>query len=303
MEAAPDLIRFLSPDELSFIEHLSVPVVHTSEGSLPLTQLLDWRAAFAAIVVDGVVLHRLAIGGEPGLRILAPGDVVFPVPDGGGPTFGRSMYSARSSARLALLGGDFLNAVRHAPRLLVGLQSVTAEQLDRLSTQLVICQLPRVSDRVLAMLWLLADSFGRVTTAGTRLPLSLTHEVLGALVGARRPTVTLAIGELTKRGAVIHQDRGWLLLERPPTEGVDERRTLDEPQLVDQIRPESSDSPVTGWATADGLAALSDSVGQLLEEHRQTMEGIREQLRRAAASRAHSSELRRRLGERRGIRG
>jgi hypothetical protein len=47
------------------------------------------------------------------------------------------------------------------------------------------------------------------------LPLALTHETLGGLVGARRPTVTLALRELTERGALVHQSPGWLLLEAP----------------------------------------------------------------------------------------
>lgn len=44
----------------------------------------------------------------------------------------------------------------------------------------------------------------------------LTHDALGALVGARRPTITLAVRELTDRGAIVRQDQGWLLVEPPP---------------------------------------------------------------------------------------
>ena len=72
-----------------------------------------------------------------------------------------------------------------------------------MTVQLVICQLPRVEDRVLAVLWLLAESWGHVTPAGVRLPLALTHETLGALIGARRPTVTLALRKLTDDGTLV----------------------------------------------------------------------------------------------------
>ena len=34
------------------------------------------------------------------------------------------------------------------------------------------------------MMWLLAESWGQVTSAGTTLPLTLTHDTLGGLVGA-----------------------------------------------------------------------------------------------------------------------
>jgi hypothetical protein len=119
-------------------------------------------------------------------------------------------------ARLALLGSEFLVATRRWPRISIGLHLRMADQADRLAAQLVVCQLPRVDQRLLAMMWLLAESWGQVTSIGTSLPLSLTHDVLGELIGARRPTVTLALGELSERGALIRQDRGWLLVERPP---------------------------------------------------------------------------------------
>src|SRR5436305_5260475 len=212
-DAAPNLAAYLPADERFVLDQISVPVVHVSNGSLSVPELLERRGAFAAIVVDGLVLHELAIAGAPGLWILGPGDVIAAV-EGWGPSI--SSYSrlrVRASARLALLGSAFLAAVGRAPRVIVGLQAAAAEQMERLATQLVICQMPRVADRVQAMLWLLAETFGRVTPAGTRLPLSLTHEVIGTLVGARRPTVTLALGELAKRGAVVQQDAGWLLLE------------------------------------------------------------------------------------------
>ncbi len=79
----------------------------------------------------------------------------------------------------------------------------------------MICQLPRVDDRLLAVMWLLAESWGQVTPAGTLLPIGLTHAALGGLVGARRPTVTLALGSLTADGALRREERGWLLLRSP----------------------------------------------------------------------------------------
>jgi len=47
-------------------------------------------------------------------------------------------------------------------------------------------------------------------------PVSLTHDALGELIGARRSTVALALNELSERGAVVRQNGSWLLLESPP---------------------------------------------------------------------------------------
>jgi CRP/FNR family cyclic AMP-dependent transcriptional regulator len=104
--------------------------------------------------------------------------------------------------RLAVFGRDLLAAVHRWPRVIQGMYASLADQLTRLRAQLVICQLPRVDERVLAMFWLLAQTWGQVTPSGVRLPLALTHETLGALIGARRPTVTLALRKLTEDGSL-----------------------------------------------------------------------------------------------------
>ena len=36
-------------------------------------------------------------------------------------------------------------------------------------------------------------------------PLALTHRLLGQLVGARRPTVSTALGELAERGELVRR--------------------------------------------------------------------------------------------------
>src|SRR5437588_305869 len=149
-ELEPDLGAFVRPDDRFVLEQFSVPVVHVSNGSISVGELLERRAAFAAVVFEGLVLHDLAIGGEPALRILGPGDVIS-LPDGPGPSLLRtSRYRARASTRLALLGNDFLAAARRVPTVLVGLRAAEAGQVERLAAQLVICQMPRVADRVQA---------------------------------------------------------------------------------------------------------------------------------------------------------
>jgi CRP/FNR family transcriptional regulator, cyclic AMP receptor protein len=47
------------------------------------------------------------------------------------------------------------------------------------------------------------------------IPFALTHSTLARLVGARRPSVTSAIGELAKDGLLERTDDGWLLRGDP----------------------------------------------------------------------------------------
>ena len=242
VDVEPDLVRFLPAKERAEIEQLHVPVVPVPERTLKPDEFLRERDAFAATVSQGMLLHYVQIGNQPALRLLGPGEVVT-VRSGPQSTLHAScVWRAAEGSKLALLGSEVLLAMRRAPRLAMGLQVRAAEQTDRLATQMTICQLPRVEDRLLGVLWLLAESWGRVTPTGTILPLTLTHEILGALVGARRPTVTLALGELAERRAVIHQNRGWLLLERPPAPNLagpraERPRLLDEPRDDGRARP------------------------------------------------------------------
>jgi Crp-like helix-turn-helix domain len=129
----------------------------------------------------------------------------------------------------------------------------------------VICQLPRVDQRVLALLWLLAESWSQVTPGGVRLPLTLTHETLGAMIGARRPTVTLALRKLSKDGSIVHQDSGWLLLEPPPEPAATPK--VPGPDVAGislspwALRPKPEEDPSIVYA------GLAETVRQLREQH------------------------------------
>jgi hypothetical protein len=50
-------------------------------------------------------------------------------------------------------------------------------------------------------------------------PLPLGHQRLADLVGAHRPSVTTAMGELARAGALSRRENGdWVLLGQPPEE-------------------------------------------------------------------------------------
>ena len=86
------------------------------------------------------------------------------------------------------------------------------DQEHRIAVHGAICQLPRVEQRIVAVLRHVAARIGRVGTEGTRVPLQLTHEALGKLVGSERPTVTLALKRLAAAGQVCRLPDGtWLL--------------------------------------------------------------------------------------------
>lgn len=214
-DAEPDLIRFLGPEESEQARETQLPVSSLSKGETDINALFEKTRAFGGLVLEGMLLQSLRLGNHSGLRFLGPGDVLSITQTPRSILVIESTCRATVPTRLALLEREMLVAVRRWPQIAAGLHAHAGEQSERLVTQLMICQLPRVDERILALMWLLAESWGQVTPAGTLLPIALTHAALGGLIGARRPTVTLALGNLTNAGAIRRQQRGWLLLGSP----------------------------------------------------------------------------------------
>jgi CRP/FNR family cyclic AMP-dependent transcriptional regulator len=215
LAADPEFERRLRPEDRLLAEQITLPVHEIAAGPVSAPAHLDGSGAFAALVLDGILLQTARLGDHVGLRLVGPGDLLALRESMPSTLIADANLRATVPTRMALFGDEFLLAARRLPRLIAGLHDRTSDQSDRMLAQMLICQLPRVDDRLLAILWLVAETWGRVTPSGTVVPVRLTHSVLGGLVGARRSTVTLALKQLTERGALLRQADGWLLLQAP----------------------------------------------------------------------------------------
>ncbi len=292
LEVEPDIGRFLTAAERTAALELELRIAVVDKGGIDVSALLDEAGAFGAIVLDGLLLQRQTISGHPALRLLGPGDMLSLSESPRAAMVGG--YGVRAAARteVALLGGEVLVAVRRWPRLVAGLQVRMGAQQERLTTQLAICQLPRVEDRLLALLWLLSESWGQVTAAGTRLRLELTHEALGEMVGARRPTVTLALSTLAANGSIVRQGRGWLLLERL-SDGPSEVGQVEDPVVLDDS-PSSWSGAALPLAAREQSAELRDLIRRIREEHKREVRLYRERMERVHSIREQSTDTRQR---------
>jgi CRP/FNR family transcriptional regulator, cyclic AMP receptor protein len=290
LEAKLELTRHLAPEERAELATVTLNVVDVPRGTLKFEATLGRYNAFAATVLDGVLVHALQIGEHSGVQLLGPGDLLVQSTSSPPSWLESTEFRAPAPVRVALLGDEFLAVARRAPHVIPSLYECLADQMQRLNSQLVICQLPRVDERVLAILWLLAESWGHVTPGGVRLPLALTHETLGALIGARRPTVTLALRKLSENGSVVRQDSSWLLLE-----------PLGVPS---ELAPELTGVTLSRWAQGPDLsdpsirfAFLRDTVRQLREQHAYDRQQIRNQLKRIRTSRVRMNATRERISQ------
>jgi CRP-like cAMP-binding protein len=172
-------------------------------------------AGFALLLAEGLIVRETAVGGRLLPQVLGAGDVLEAWPEPEGVLAVEVGTTVAERATLLVLDGRFLVASGHWPALMVEVQRRLSTQAHRLAVQGAICQLARVELRVLALLWHLAERWGRVGREGVVLPVKLTHETLGRFVGARRPSVTLAMGQLADEGLISRRDDGaWVLPPR-----------------------------------------------------------------------------------------
>jgi CRP/FNR family transcriptional regulator, cyclic AMP receptor protein len=294
LDAKLELTRHLASEERDELANVSLTVVVVTPGHLAFEALLRNHNAFAATVLDGVLVHALQIGEHSGVQLLGPGDLLVQSTTSPPSWLESTEFRAPAPVRLAIIGDEFLAVARRVPHVIPALYECVADQMQRLNSQLVICQLPRVDERVLAVLWLLAESWGHVTPGGVRLPLALTHETLGALIGARRPTVTLALRKLSENGSIVRQDSAWLLLEAPPEPAGTPKELAPELAGISFSRsapaPEFSDPSVR-------YAFLRETVRQLRERHAHDQQETRNQLKRIWTTRVRVTATRERIAQ------
>jgi hypothetical protein len=197
-------------------ELLRVDIQRLERGPLRVDRLAAASPAhIGLLVLDGVVAREVNLADTVSAELLGVGDVIRPWSFGGG---GESLevdvrWTVLSEhAHLALLDRRFSVALAGFPEIAVALMDRMNERASRLAVAKAIAQLNRVDRRLVALLWHLAERWGRVTPDGVVVPLRLSHRLLSQLVGARRPTVTTGLAQLTRTGAVLRRaDGSWLL--------------------------------------------------------------------------------------------
>jgi CRP-like cAMP-binding protein len=118
---------------------------------------------------------------------------------------------------IAVLGESLAPRVRAIPAFLESLTERALRRSRRMAVSAAIANTVGVEERLLLLLWQLAELWGEKRPGGALLRFRLSHQTLADLVGARRPTVTLAVRTLAERGLVERSNSGgWLLPGEPP---------------------------------------------------------------------------------------
>src|SRR4051794_18620892 len=231
LELDPDLGAELAPERLAAAQvELVVRSARLPRG--------EWTAGpsgdhFGLLIVSGALAGEGMVGDVVSTELLGPGDLIRPSTTADGDLLvRRTRWQVLADAQLAVLTHGFGSAVLRYPEVNSLLLDRLNARVERLATMKAIAQLKCVDRRLSALFWHLAERWGRMGPEGVVLPLGLSHRLLGELVGARRPTVSAALAQLTAAGEVMRRPDGtWLLAGRPvafagPQRAMAHRRVL-----------------------------------------------------------------------------
>lgn len=211
----PDLGARLSGGELEEATRrcVATEVLLQNGAWTPGEEALAARDGFGLLMLDGLLIRRVGTHGRFGAELLGAGDLLRPWEDGGedlSPPFG-VLFTVAADVRMAVLDGDFAARAARYPSIAANLAGRGMMRSRTLAIGMAIAHYPQVRQRLLLLLWHVADRWGRVTPEGVRIPLRLPHELLADLIAARRPAVTSALSELAEEGLVVRDESGFVL--------------------------------------------------------------------------------------------
>ena len=220
----PDVAEVIAPDrrgdaiERCTAEELRLPSGAGTSRSLPMID-----GGIGLLVLGGFLIRHVGIEGRFGAELLGEGDLLRPWQNGReSPLLPiETGWAVIQPCRLAVLDEGFVKHLATYPELAACFVARATQRARNLAVNMAIVHQARVDVRLQMLLWHLAGRWGRVRSEGTVVPLRLTHSVLSELVAARRPTVTSALSDLSRRGLVRPFRDAWLLHGDPPVELLD----------------------------------------------------------------------------------
>jgi CRP/FNR family cyclic AMP-dependent transcriptional regulator len=221
LEADPDLARNLPPDTVRAMDpHLVADVLELSVGDWSVERTEPHPGHLGYLVLDGLILRRTELNGARSGELISKGDLIRPWLEE--PiSFSNFEWRVMEPARLAVLDQRLGARLCARPELSAALLDRLTLRTRSLAIHAATENMRGLEDRLVTLFWHLAERWGRREHDSVVVPIHLTHETLGLLVGARRPSVTTALGALAQRGALRRRDGDWVLEGLPPALGED----------------------------------------------------------------------------------
>jgi CRP/FNR family cyclic AMP-dependent transcriptional regulator len=222
------------------------------------------------LLVDGLIARELALADNVSCELLGPGDLIPPrtLHDPARALGARDRWTVLDGGALAVLDHRLAPVLMRYPEVNAMLIDRLAQRAHRLAVSQAISRLTGVDRRLLALFWHLAERWGKVGPGGVTVTIPVPHRLIAELVGARRPTVSTALGALAERELLTRDGQTWRLAGDPvgvPTAEA-ARVIRARRSRFDRDAPPSAGERETPPA-GSRLAAIHESLRALRTDH------------------------------------
>jgi hypothetical protein len=169
------------------------------------------------LVLGGMLLRRVLVGEGRSVELLGRDDLLLPARDEP-VSFTRVEWEVVAPASLAVLDLRASSSLTRRPGITAAVLDRAIDRSRSFAMQSAIMSIVGIEERLRALLWALAERWGRPVPGGAEIDLDVPQEILAEMVGTRRPTVSQALGKLCDRGLLESPGPGrWVLRGEPPT--------------------------------------------------------------------------------------
>ena len=181
----------------------------------PRTFVPDPEGWLGLLIVNGELLVEIEAGRGPTGWLVGRGDIVRPWEMDELALTADASWTALTESQVVLLDADFARRTVAMTAVARMLLAKSAQSTHWLLAKSLITATPVIEERLLLLFALIGERWGRATPEGVVISLPLTHRVLASLVGARRPSVSTALGALDEQGLISRVSRDGWLARRP----------------------------------------------------------------------------------------
>ena len=168
------------------------------------------------LVVRGLIVRRVEVAEGSSVELLGEGDLLRPWQEDAS-SFCAASWDVLERATLAVLGPGFVRGLGQWPAIAANIAARGIRRSRALAADSAIASIVGVEERLLLLLWHIAERWGEARKDGIHISIRLPHRLLAELVGARRPSVTSALSGLQEAGRLDSIASGrWVLLGDPP---------------------------------------------------------------------------------------
>jgi hypothetical protein len=221
LEEDPELGRHLGPEARAAAGRSLVASVRSLSPGVwdPRADSCAHASDLGLLVLEGVMIRRVAVGARHSAELLAAGDLVRPVQpecDQYAEVRHVATWRVLSPVRVAVLDQELVDGVAGLRGVIGELAGRAVDRVRSLALLLAIAQTPELAARLRLVLWHLADRWGRRCARGVVIELPFGQETLGELSAAQRTSVNEALKTLEDRELLERPRRGQIVLIGPP---------------------------------------------------------------------------------------